>query len=331
MKRFFALFTVVALLTVAGSAFAANPTVTFSPSSLTVTTGGSNSAGVTATAANGGTLSVPTLGSAPSWVSLVGNILTAEAGASVTAGTYSATVSVTETYTTTDTAGHARQQTATGEATITITVSAPAVDSGSNIDGSAYDTSVSNQELAQMATALGLGTTVQALPDTVTVTANPNPASTMTFSDTSTKGVVSLPIMENVPAGTYSIKVTLPASVPAITSLPDLYPNGPDNGSVTVKFFVSENGILEAADTSDFVAGATLYVVFTVGADGNFENASLDASSVDATTSLLNPVLAAKVSGGSTGGLGSSGGGCSAGFTALALAVLGGFIASRRK
>jgi hypothetical protein len=332
MKKFFALFTIVALLAVAGSAFAANPTVTFSPSSLTVTRGGSNFATVTTTAANGGTLSAAQLVSAPDWVKLLGTTLTAtvESDANLAATDYTATVSVVETYTETDTAGHSSQKTATGEASITITVANVADDSGTNTDGSAYDTSVSSQELDAMASLLGDGASVQALPDTVTVTANPNSASTMTFSDTTTKGVVSLPIMEDVPAGTYSIKVTLPASVPTITSLPDLYPNGPDGGSVTVKFFVSNNGSLVAATTSDFVGGAELYVVFTVGASGNFEDASAEASDVEAAASLTNPVLAAKVSG-SSGGPGKSGGGCDAGFTALALAVLGGFIASRRK
>lgn len=331
MKRFFALFTIVALLAVAGSAFAANPTVTFSPSSLTVTRGGSNSATVTLTAANGGTLGTPQL-SGPEWVKLLGTTLTATVAsdANLAATDYTAIVSVVETYTETDTAGHSSQKTATGEASITITVTNAADDSGTNTDGSAYDTSVSSQELDAMANLLGDGASVQALPDTVTVTANPNSASTMTFSDTTTKGVVSLPIMEDVPAGTYSIKVTLPASVPAITSLPDLYPNGPEGGSVTVKFFVSNNGSLAAATTSDFVGSAELYVVFTVGANGNFENASAEASDVEAAASLTNPVLAAKVSG-SSSGPGKSSGGCDAGFTALALAVLGGFIATRRK
>ncbi|MBQ9627651.1 MAG: hypothetical protein IJR43_00140 [Synergistaceae bacterium] len=125
MKKVFALFMVSALLAFAGSAFAADPVITASPSSVTILPGASATVALSATNPNGGTLGAfsVTGGTASAWASVSGSALTITAPATATqGGSYTVTVSVTETYTESDTAGHASSRTATGTATINVTV-----------------------------------------------------------------------------------------------------------------------------------------------------------------------------------------------------------------
>lgn len=329
MKKFFALFTVVALLAVAGSAFAANPSVTFSPSSLSVTRGGSNSATVTATPGNtGGEIVNVALGTgAPSWVTLSGYVLTATVPSSINlaAGDYTVTVTATESY---DVAGHGGSQTATGTGTITITVREASSAEDENDDGTSYSANVADTTVAAISSALG-GTDVQKIPSTVTLTSNSTDPTLLVFSDSNTRGVAALPVMTDIQAGTYVLEITLPLTMSRVTAIPVLYPNGASSTPVAVKFFGGTNGTTEITDSNVstlFAPGATVNMVFTVGSNGSFV-----ATSVEAAAAMSNPVLAVTSTQVNPSGPGKSSGGCDAGFTALALAVLGGFIATRRK
>ena len=331
MKKFFALFTIVALLAVAGSAFAATPTVSFSPSPLSVTRGGSNSAVVTAAPGNtGGTIESVTLGSdAPSWVDLSGSVSlgyilteTVPSDINLAAGDYTVTLTATESYS----AGHA-SQTATGTGTITITVREASSAEDENDDGTSYSANVADTTVAAISSALG--ETVQKLPSTVTLTKNSTDPTELVFSDSNTRGVVALPIMTDIPAGTYVLELTLPANMSRVTAVPVLYPNGASSTPVAVKFFGGTNGTTEITDSNVstlFAPGETVNMVFSVGSDGSFV-----ATSVEAAAAMSNPVLAVTSTQVNPSGPGKSSGGCDAGFTALALAVLGGFIATRRK
>ena len=123
MKKFFALLVTVAMLLVAGSAMAADPTLTLSSTTASVQAGTSTPVTVTATATAGnrGTLGAITVSGAD-WATVSGNTITLAPGASVTAGSYPITVSVVETYTD-GAAGHSTK-TATATATLNVTVTA---------------------------------------------------------------------------------------------------------------------------------------------------------------------------------------------------------------
>ena len=125
MKKFFALLVTVAMLLVAGSAMAADPTLRLSSTTASVQAGTSTPVTVTATATAGnpgGTLSAITVSGAD-WAAVSGNTITLAPDASVTAGSYPITVSVVETYTD-GAAGHSSIQTATATATLNVTVTA---------------------------------------------------------------------------------------------------------------------------------------------------------------------------------------------------------------
>ena len=125
MKKFFALLVTVAMLLVAGSAMAADPTLRLSSTTASVQAGASVPATVTATATagnRGGTLGAITVSGAD-WATVSGNTITLAPDASVTAGSYPITVSVVETYTD-GAAGHSSIKTATATATLNVTVTA---------------------------------------------------------------------------------------------------------------------------------------------------------------------------------------------------------------
>ena len=125
MKKFFALLVTVAMLLVAGSAMAADPTLTLSSTTASVQAGTSIPETVTATATagnRGGTLGAITVSGAD-WATVSGNTITLAPDASVTAGSYPITVSVVETYTD-GAAGHSSIKTATATATLNVTVTA---------------------------------------------------------------------------------------------------------------------------------------------------------------------------------------------------------------
>lgn len=122
MKKVFALLTVLSLLVFAGSAFAV--TITASPASLAIMAGQSETSTVTGTAEKEGTLTY-VMTSGPEWASFSGTTVTFSPAATVEAGSYSATVRVTETYTESDAGGHS---TKTDTADVTINVLVVAID-----------------------------------------------------------------------------------------------------------------------------------------------------------------------------------------------------------
>jgi hypothetical protein len=325
MKRFFALFTIVALLAVTGSAFAANPTVTANPSSVTITVGGREEVAITATAGNtGGTLGAfGVTGDSGAGASITGS---AGSGtltlAPTTTGSFTVTVNVTETYTTSDAAGHPSQQTATGSVTVSVTVND--VYQGDPVGSET--TGMLDAEVPQAAVnalASQLGGSVKQLGTDANVTTNNSGA---TPGQTDSNGNVCLglfPSISNLSDGTYLVSYTFPAIVPSnVEGGLSLSVNGK---TVSVKIFDMSYVELDATAIS---GGETVYLAFTVRND-DIVDASL--GDVNAAFDLVDPLLVASKSSSGTNNPGSSSGGCDAGFTALALAVLGGFIATRRK
>lgn len=121
MKKCLSLFIVLALLALTGSAFAANPTVEVSPHDIIVKFGEATTATLTGTAANGGTLTyavTETTNNVTATISGATVTITAPLGASNNVGYV--TVTVTETYTETDEAGHTSTKTAEGTARVTV-------------------------------------------------------------------------------------------------------------------------------------------------------------------------------------------------------------------
>lgn len=330
MKRFFALFTVVALLAVAGSAFAANPTVTANPSSVTVTVGGREEVAITATAGNNGTLGAFSVaGGAGATVSGSGGsgILTL---APTSAGTFAVTVSVTETYQESDVSGHTEAKTATGSVTVSVTVNAayqgePEGDEETGV----LDANV--PEAAVQALAEKLGGSVKPLDASVKFSENESDVTPgQTFSDSEGNQIVCLGVLPNMTGlsdGVYLVKYTFPSGLGSSLNVTGSLKLSANGKVVSVKAFDTDYNAIE--DFSN-VAGKEVYLAFKVDGDTIVDNVSL--GDVNAAFNLVDPLLvASKSGGGSSHNPGSSGGGCDAGFTALALAVLGGFIATRRK
>ena len=120
MKKLFALFMVVAMLSVAGTAMAV--TVTASPSDVSVTLGSTATSTISATAAHGGTLSYSLSSTAP-WATLSGTTVTFSPSSSAATGYFTVTVTATETFTSGDVAGHSTTVTESATANIYVTVS----------------------------------------------------------------------------------------------------------------------------------------------------------------------------------------------------------------
>ncbi|MBR0279040.1 MAG: putative Ig domain-containing protein, partial [Synergistaceae bacterium] len=104
MKKFFALMVTVAMLLVAGSAMAADPTISLSQTTLSIQAGGTaQTVTATATPGHGGRMS--SIGVADSavveWIAVQGNTVTITVAPdkSVRPGTYPVTVTAVETYT----------------------------------------------------------------------------------------------------------------------------------------------------------------------------------------------------------------------------------------
>ena len=126
MKKFFALMVTVAMLLVAGSAMAADPTISLSQTTLSIQAGGTaQTVTATATPGHGGRMS--SIGVADSavveWIAVQGNTVTITVAPdkSVRPGTYPVTVTAVETYTD-SAAGHSSTATATATATLNVTV-----------------------------------------------------------------------------------------------------------------------------------------------------------------------------------------------------------------
>lgn len=122
MKKVFALFMVIALLAVTGSAFAAELVV--NADDVTVKAGSSRSSTVTAEKAHDEGKLEYEMTSGLEWATFSGSTVTFSPTTSVPAGNYTVTVRATETYTPGDNAGHSPVIT-TGEKIITVTVEAP--------------------------------------------------------------------------------------------------------------------------------------------------------------------------------------------------------------
>ena len=126
MKKFFALMLSVAMLLVAGSAMAADPTITASPATVSVQRGSTATTTVTATAGHtGGTMSAVSVRGIP-WATISGTTITFAPAATVDAGTYTAVATATETYTESAAAGHVATREAIAATPITVTVTRPA-------------------------------------------------------------------------------------------------------------------------------------------------------------------------------------------------------------
>ncbi|MBQ7544777.1 MAG: hypothetical protein IJT02_07530 [Synergistaceae bacterium] len=146
-----------------------------------------------------------------------------------------------------------------------------------------------------------------------------------------------IPAMNNLPAGLYYVASidfeAKPASADADASF-DFYPKGFSSASKDIRVFDSAQA--ELATPNDAYGKTNCYVVFKVN-DAADDIVSISAYDVSAPVLAAKLQVAAQNNGGEENNNltfndpGSSGGGCSAGFTALALAVLGGFIAARKK
>ena len=148
MKKFFALFTVIALLAVTGSAFAANPVeVTADPSYFSIKAGETTSltSTVSATAANSGDITDYAVTGESATIS--GKTVTIPAPA--TAGTHKVTVRVTETYYESDDVGHINPQYARETVTIIVNV----IETGSEETGGTF--TVTAESLTKLVAKLG--------------------------------------------------------------------------------------------------------------------------------------------------------------------------------
>lgn len=129
MKKLFALFMVVAMLSVAGTAMATS--ITADSTSVTLQRGNSTTVSVTGTASHGGTLAyslVYSAGTTSEWASISGTTVTLTAPSTASAGFYTVIVRVTETYTDgSDPVGHGTPapQTDTADVQITVNVTVP--------------------------------------------------------------------------------------------------------------------------------------------------------------------------------------------------------------
>ena len=130
MKKLFALIMVVATLAIAGTAMAADTTLTASRSKFSMKLGDTETITLTATAGHGGTLSAITV-AGYSWASVSGSTLTLTPTAT---GSYNFTAMVTETYSiSNDVAGHGSPRVMSQTATLPITVSVVSATAGTQI------------------------------------------------------------------------------------------------------------------------------------------------------------------------------------------------------
>lgn len=126
MKKLFALFMVVAMLSVAGSAMATS--IIADNTDVTLTKGNTATVSVTGTASHGGTLAyslVEGLATENEWASLSGTTVTLTSPSDSQTGYYTVIVRTTETYTETDEAGHTATKTDTADVQITVNVLTP--------------------------------------------------------------------------------------------------------------------------------------------------------------------------------------------------------------
>jgi hypothetical protein len=329
MKKFFALFTIVAVLAVAGSAFAADPVVTATTSRVEVNLTGeakTESVSLSATNPNGGTITwtASALGGITATLASetgLTNTLTITVPADAT-GNPTVEVSVNERWS--DTAGHTG---ATGSTTISVVIYSP------NPPAPTADSGGMSKEVPSNVLNELVG---EELPDTVTFGTSPHSSTADISMGDGTTPVAALPPMKGLPdnGGPYVVAITFGTISDTLTAVPALYPNGSNSDPVAVSLYVDVNGTLTQVTNENvgilIRSHTTAYMKFKIinrVIVGAFMGEVL-ASTVD----ISDPILAASSgSSPSPAGPGKSGGGCDAGFTALALAVLGGFIATRRK
>lgn len=142
--------------------------------------------------------------------------------------------------------------------------------------------------------------------------------------------VAKLPRLKNVEAGTYIAKISFdntPRDAQTYGA-PTLYPYGVKaNGAATdaTVYAISNNQAYEVPGSAIY-DGMNAYLVVTVGTNG----VAVADTDVNAAVSTIDrPTIAVKLN--NVIGVGSSSGGCSAGSAVLALALLGTFIAARKK
>ncbi|MBQ6002613.1 MAG: hypothetical protein IJL18_07165 [Synergistaceae bacterium] len=122
MKKFFALMVTVAMLLVAGSAMAADPTISLSQTTLSIQAGGTaQTVTATTTAGHPGGVMGAVAVSGADWVTVSGTTITVAPDKTVTPRSYPVTVTAVETYTD-NAAGHSSTATATATATLNVTV-----------------------------------------------------------------------------------------------------------------------------------------------------------------------------------------------------------------
>lgn len=122
MKKFFALFIVVAMLSVAGTAMATS--ITANPSDVTAQRGSTVTVTLTGTASHTGTLSYTKVSGA-SWLSVNGTTLSGTVPSDALAGDYEVIARVVETYIETDSSGHIAEKTETSDVQVTVHVVVP--------------------------------------------------------------------------------------------------------------------------------------------------------------------------------------------------------------
>ena len=142
--------------------------------------------------------------------------------------------------------------------------------------------------------------------------------------------VARLPRLKDVAAGLYvaSISFDNTPREAQVYSKPTLYPYGVKaNGAATdaTVYAISNNEAYEVPGSAVY-SGMNAYLVVRVGTNGV---AVADTDVNAALVTIDRPTIAVKLT--NVIGVGSSSGGCSAGSAVLALAVLGAFIAARKK
>ena len=191
------------------------------------------------------------------------------------------------------------------------------------------------------------GKTVKELPYTTASTTKAWSASTEETSYMTNNNLVfvsSLPVLENIPDGVYIAAITFD-NTPSRENVgaPKFYPDGVSatGAATSAKIYTYANGSateVTAANAKSVVTnGRAAYLVFEV-ANGAVATADFEASAV----TLNKPaIVVSNTNSDNNGGngennedplpVGGSSGGCSAGSAVLALAVLGTFIATRKK
>ncbi len=206
---------------------------------------------------------------------------------------------------------------------------------------STFSPVVADERVRDAVTA-AYGKTVSELPYTTASTTKTWSASTEETSYMTANNLVfvsSLPVLENIPDGTYIAAITFDNTPSrAVVGAPKFYPNGVSatGAATSAKIYTYANGSATEVTASNaksvITNGRAAYLVFEV-ANSAVATADFEASAVTLNKPAIAVVNTAStpVSPDEPSGVGGSSGGCSTASAALALAVLGTFIATRKK